>query len=319
MKYIGIHCNAKVMMDIIKTIIPAAGLGTRFLPYSALVPQELLPILNKPALQYVVEESIQSGTPHIILITTKGKEKCAELFSPSAELQMLLEERGKQCMLADLQKIARSAQVTYLNQPEPLGLGHAIYMARHIIHKEYFAVALPDDLIIPHRGEMPALAQMIRIARQENASVVAVQEVPESEISNYGCVGIKKTLANGLVHISNLVEKPDAKSAPSNLAIVGRYVLAPKIFKSLADVGGYATGELQLTDAIAHMLKHTNEKVVGYKIQGTRYDIGTPGGWIKAVLGMGIQDPVLGPHIQQFMQTHSFINKTTTATFVKKQ
>jgi len=285
-------------MEILKTVIPAAGIGSRFLPYTATVPKEMLPVLHKPALQYIVEEGLQSAINQFIVITSRNKEQLADHFSPSNELQALLEERGKKDALADLKKIIRQAHFTYVRQHEPLGLGHAVLMARNLIGKEHFGIMLPDDLIVNPAN--PGLAQLIRVARQEKGSVIAVQEVPASCISSYGIVGIKKQISPSIFQVSHVVEKPDPKDAPSNLAIIGRYVLSSKIFASLEEMGTYATGELQLTDAIGHMIQQ-NEKVFAYKIQGIRYDVGTPIGWVKAIIGMSLQDPAYAPHIKSFL------------------
>ncbi len=284
-------------MEIVKAIIPAAGIGTRFLPYTKAIPKEMLPLLNKPAIQHIAEEILQSEISNLFIITCKRKNAIADHFDSSAILDALLKERDQMELMASTEKLARLAHFTYIRQPEPLGLGHAVYMARHSINKEYFAVALPDDIII---SKQPALAQMIRIARQEKASVIAIQEVPAECVSSYGIVSIKKQITPNLFQLSHVVEKPQPKDAPSHLAIVGRYILSHKIFSSLEEISTYATGELQLTDAIAHMMQH-NERVFAYKIQGTRYDIGTPLGWVKAIIGSSLQDPDYAPHIRKFL------------------
>ncbi len=286
-------------MDISKVVIPAAGLGTRFLPYSSVIPKEMLPLLNKPAIQLIIEEGLASALTNYVVITAHGKDQIIDYFDPSSHLEALIEEKGKKELIADVKKIVRTAHFTYIRQNEPLGLGHAIWMARHTIGKEYFGISLPDDIIVSE--STPGLAQLIRVARQEKGSVIAVQEVPADCISSYGVVGVKKQITSNLFQVSHLVEKPDQKDAPSNLAIIGRYVLSHKIFNSLEEIGTYAVGELQLTDGIGHMLKN-NEKVFAYKIQGTRYDVGSPLGWIKAVIGLGLQDPYYGPHVKKFLK-----------------
>lgn len=283
-------------MEISKVIIPAAGLGERFLPYSKTCPREMLPLLNKPAMQHVAEEALLSELANIIVITSKGKGSISDHFDISL-IDAQLRDRDKLGLLASIEKLARLAQFTYIRQPEPLGLGHALWLARHCINKEYFAVALPDDIIV---SKQPALSQLIRVARQEKASVVAVQEVPSECISSYGIVAIKKSITPNLFQLSNVVEKPHPKDAPSSLAIVGRYVLSSKIFQSLDEMSSYEQSELHLTDAIAHMMQH-NERVFAYKVQGTRYDIGTPLGWVKAVIGSALQDPEYGPAIRKFL------------------
>lgn len=299
-------------MDITKVIVPAAGLGTRFLPYTKAVPKEMLPLLNKPAIQYIVEEALESSVNQILMITSKGKNAIADYFDSSPDLELFLKERNKSALLTSLEKVMRNAHFTYVRQPEPLGLGHAISMARNLIGKEYFGVMLPDDIIV---GTTPALQQLIRVARQERASVIAVQEVPEEYISMYGVVSIKKQVTPNLFQVANLVEKPNKKDAPSNLAVIGRYVLSHKLFKALDEVAPNQTaGEVQLTDAITQMTQYS-EKVYAYKVQGSRFDVGTPIGWVKAIISLAAQDPQYGPQVKEFLTdlntTNSFLyNKT---------
>ncbi|MBN1549784.1 UTP--glucose-1-phosphate uridylyltransferase [Candidatus Babeliales bacterium] len=291
-------------MEITKAIIPAAGLGTRFLPYTKAIPKEMLPLLDRPALQWIVEEGVASDIKNFLIITSKGKESLADHFDGSHELELILKERGKESFLSSLSSINRNAQFSYIRQQDPLGLGHAVSLARHAIGKEYFGVFLPDDIII---GRQPGLAQLIRIARQEKGSVIAVQEVPADCVSSYGIVAVKKQITPHLYQASHLVEKPAKKDAPSNLAIIGRYVLSHKVFNSLDEITPYAVGEIQLTDAISHMMKN-NEKVFAYKVQGTRYDIGNPLGWLKATIGISLQDEFYGPHIKKYLKDLDTIN-----------
>jgi UTP--glucose-1-phosphate uridylyltransferase len=294
-------------MDMIKAIIPAAGLGTRFLPFTKAVPKEMLPLLSKPAIQYVIEEALGSELSQFLIITSKDKTALANHFDSAAELKAVLKENDKESLLAGIEKIIRAAHFTYIRQPEPLGLGHAVWMARHSIGKEYFSVLLPDDIIV---SPTPGMAQLIKIARQEKASIIAVQEVPEDCVSSYGVVAIKKQITPNLFQVSHLVEKPQQKDAPSNLAVIGRYVLSYKIFKALEDVSTYTMGELQLTDGITQMMKN-NEKVFAYKLQGTRYDVGNPIGWVKCIIGLALQNPHYAPHIKRFLadldSTDSFV------------
>lgn len=285
-------------MDVTKAIIPAAGLGTRFLPFTKSVPKEMLPLLNIPAIQYIIQEGLASNIKQFFMITGKGKQAIADHFDASPLLESILEERNKLALIADIDKIIKAAHFTYIRQSEPLGLGHAVWMARHSIGKEYFGIFLPDDIIT---GKMAALAQLIRIARQEKASVIAVQEVPNELVSSYGIVAIRKQITPNLFQVSQLVEKPSHKDAPSNLAVIGRYVLSHKIFNALDDMSAYATDELQLTDGISLMMKN-NEKVFAYKVQGTRYDIGTPIGWLKAVISLSLQHPEYGPVIKEYLK-----------------
>ena len=220
------------------------------------------------------------------------------ILSPSVQLQTLLEERGKKDALADLKKIIRQAQFTYVRQHEPLGLGHAVLMARNLIGKEYFGVMLPDDLIL---SKTPGLLQLLRVARQERASVIAVQEVSRDLLSNYGVIEVRKQITPNLFQVGSLVEKPDSKSAPSNLAIIGRYVLSHKIFGALDELLEQDHGsELQLTDGIASMIRQ-GEKLFAIKVSGMRYDLGTPLGWLKATIGMASQDPRYATQVREFL------------------
>lgn len=291
-------------MDVCKAIIPAAGLGTRFLPYTKAVPKEMLPLLNKPAIQYIIQEALDSGIENFTFVTNKGKEAIANHFDEDYTLELLLKQKGLSTALQSVERITRSAQFSYVRQQEPRGLGHAVWMARHLIDKEYFGVMLPDDIMI---SKPPALSQLIKIARQEKGSVVAVQEVPAHLVGNYGVIGIKKQITPNLFQVSNLVEKPLQHEAPSNLAIIGRYVLSHKIFSALEEIETDHNGELQLTDGICQMM-HNNEKVFAYKVQGVRYDIGTPIGWIKATIGCALQHPEYAQEINAFLQDKDLID-----------
>lgn len=283
-------------MEITKVVIPAAGLGPRFLPTSKSIAREMLPLLNKPAIQHIAEEALLSDIHNMIIITSNNKEMIPDHFDMSS-INPLLKEQDKAGLLASIERLARMAHFTYIRQQEPLGVGHAVWLARNSINKEHFAVAFPDDIIM---SKQPALSQLIRVARQEKASVIAVQEVPSECISSYGIVGIRKIITPNLFQLSHLVEKPAPKDAPSSLAIVGRYVLSSKIFNSLEQMLGYEESQLNLTDAIAHMMQN-NERVFAYKVQGVRYDLGTPLGWVKAIIGSTLQDPDHGPALKKFL------------------
>jgi UTP--glucose-1-phosphate uridylyltransferase len=291
-------------VEITKAVIPAAGLGTRFLPFTKAVPKEMLPILNKPAIQYIVEEGINSGISNFFMVTSKSKEAIANYLDSSPCLDMYLQERGKEKLLDKLNRIIRQAHFTYIRQSEPLGLGHAIGMARHSIGKEYFGILLPDDLIF---GKQPGLDQLIKIAHQEKASVVAVQEVPREAVSSYGIIAIKKQITPNLYQVGQLVEKPSQKDAPSTLAIIGRYVLSHKIFESIDEISNNATDEIQLTDAISNMMGNS-EKVLAYKVQGQRFDTGTPLGWLKANIHIALQDPDYAPAIKEMLNDLGSMN-----------
>lgn len=287
------------MVNVTKVIIPAAGKGTRFLPLTKTIPKEMLPLIDKPAIHHIVEEAFFSEVKNYFIVSNKGKASLEDYFDDHQELIGFLKENNKEQLLHDMKKLQRLATFMYIRQAEQLGLGHAVSLASHIIQpKEYFGVLLPDDIITDTK--IPAFEQLIRIARQEKASVIAVQEVPLESVSNYGIIGIKKHVTNQLFQVSHIIEKPQQKNAPSNLAVVGRYILSQKIFASLDHVKTYGLGEIQLTDAITNMIQN-NEKVFAYKIQGTRYDIGTPLGWMKAIIGMGMHHPYYGQHIKNFL------------------
>ena len=292
-------------MELSKIIIPAAGLGTRFLPFSKSVPKEMVPLLNKPAMQYIIEEGLASGIDNFLMITSKHKQAIANHFDSDMELDFLLKEKNQLDLISSLEKIIRTANFTYLRQTEPLGLGHAIWLARHNICKEYFGVILPDDIIV---SKQPAFEQLLKVARQERASVIAVEEVPAESISSYGIIGIKKQITPNLFQISHLVEKPAQKDAPSNLAIVGRYILSPKLFAAFEEIETDERGELQLTDAISTMIRN-NEKVFAFKVQGIRHDLGNPIGWIKAIIACALQDPYYAPHIRKLLEDQDMLNK----------
>lgn len=272
---------------IAKAIIPAGGLGTRFLPATKTTPKEMLPLLEKPAIQYIVEEGVRSNIKTFIIITGKNKTVIEDHFDPYPELESYLHARKKSDLLDGVNKLINAANFIYLRQKEPLGLGHAIWSARHVIGKEHIAVFLPDDIIL---GATPCMAQLMQIAVQEKCNVVAVQEVPIESVGSYGVIGVRKQFSPNLFQVKELVEKPKPMDAPSNLAIVGRYVLSPNIFQSLDEMKLGVGGEIQLTDAIQNLLL-SGEKVFAYKIQGTRYDIGTPMGLLKANLDLALRHP----------------------------
>lgn len=258
-------------MIISKAIIPAGGRGTRFLPVSRVVPKEMLPVLDKPSIQYVVEEAYEAGFSYIIIVIGKNKS--------------LIQDHFKDCF----------QNVTYVLQNEPKGLGHAVWVARHNIGNEYFAVLLPDDILIGS----PAIGQLAKMAFQYNSSVIAVQETAESELSNYGVVHIGKVLSSNLMELAGIVEKPKAGTAPSNLAVVGRYILSPTIFDILEKQKFDLSGEIQLTDAISKLL--LSERVLACKVEGLRYDTGTPMGLLKASLGVALGSRVHSDGILQHL------------------
>lgn len=274
-------------MEVKKAIIPAAGLGTRFLPATKSIPKEMLPLLDKPAIQYVVEEGAKSGIKNFVIVDNKYKKSIEDHFDSFFELDNYLANCSKQEALNSINKIMKSIDFSFVRQREPLGLGHAILAAKHAVGKEHVAVMLPDDIIM---GVNPAISQLVKIASQEKCNVVAVQEIPLEHSSRYGIVAIKKQFSPNLFQVKELVEKPSPTEAPSNLAIVGRYVLSPNIFNMLEEVQPGKLGEIQLTDGIQKLLSF-GEKVFAYKISGARYDTGTPFGWLKANIELSLTHP----------------------------
>lgn len=274
-------------MNIIKAIIPAAGFGTRLLPLTKAIPKEMIPLLTKPTIQYVVEETMASGISQCVIITTSRKQAIANYFSPDIPLQQFLKKNNKEALLEGVQKIIDTVTFSYLFQEEAKGLGHAIWLARDSIGNNYSAILLPDDIVI---SQNPAIKQLMQVAYQQNATVIAIQEMPTELISSYGVIGVKKQLTTNIFEVASLIEKPAASDAPSNLAIIGRYILSPFIFTALEESKPNAHGELQLTDALAAMLAQ-GHPIYAVKIEGTRYDVGTPSGWLTATMQMALADP----------------------------
>ena len=283
-------------MNITKVVIPAAGLGTRFLPYTKAIPKEMLPLMEKPAIQLIVEEGIASGISEFNIIANDDKQAIKKHFSPDPTLEQKLEKVGKESFLDSVNTIINAARFNYIPQTEPLGLGHAVLQAKNAIGDQYFGIFLPDEIMI---GKTPALAQLIAVAHKYNASVVGVLEVPQENVSSYGVIAIKQQLEDGIFEVDRLVEKPPVDQAPSNFALVGRYVLSPHIFTSLETVAPGAGGEIQLTDGIADMMRN-GERVIAYVIKTARYDVGNPLGWLQANIEMGLHHPKFGSAIKEF-------------------
>lgn len=282
---------------ITKAIIPVAGIGSRFLPTTKSLPKEMLPILEKPALQYAVEEGVRANLKNFVFVTGKNRQMVSNHFEPIPERDFMGMPHSQQQSLNSLHKAIYAADFTYVPQHEPAGLGHAIWSARHAIGKEHCAILLPDDII---SGTTPGIGQLMKIALQEKCNIVAVQEVSGKDISRYGVVSIKKQFSPNLFQVKELVEKPPASQAPSNLAIVGRYVLSPQIFEAIDELNVGSSGEVQLTDGIQNLL-FSGEKVFAYKIQGTRYDIGDPLGYIKANLAYALKSSTYSDDMSQYL------------------
>jgi UTP--glucose-1-phosphate uridylyltransferase len=283
---------------VIKAIIPAGGLGTRFLPATKTTPKEMLPLLDKPAIQYIVEEGVRSGIKNFIVVTGKNKSTIEDHFDTCPELESFLKSKKKEELIDGISKIVNAANFMYVRQKEPCGLGHAVWTARHMINKEHVAVFLPDDII---NSPSPCMAQLIQISTQEKCNVIAVQEVPMDQAPNYGVIAIRKQFSPNLFQVKELIEKPSIANAPSNLAIVGRYVLSPGIFDALEEQRVGIGGEIQLTDAIQSLLL-SGEKVFAYKIQGTRYDVGTPIGLLKANIELALRHPKFAQEMIEYLK-----------------
>lgn len=270
-------------MRVRKAIIPAAGLGTRFLPATKAMPKEMLPIVDKPTIQYIVEEAVESGIEDIIIVTGKGKRAIEDHFDHSFELEQNLLDKGKFELLEEVQKSSKLVDIHYIRQKEPRGLGHAIWCARKFIGNEPFAVLLGDDIV---KAEKPCLKQMIEQFERYNASLIGVQHVADNQVSRYGIVDGKK-IDDRLYNVTNLVEKPKLEESPSNLAILGRYILSPRIFEILSNQEPGAGGEIQLTDAIAGLNQH--ESVYAFEFEGVRYDVGEKMGFIQTTIEFALQ------------------------------
>jgi len=283
------------MWKVRKAIIPAAGLGTRFLPATKAMPKEMLPIVDKPTIQYIVEEAIDSGIEDIIIVTGKGKRAIEDHFDTSFELEYHLRQKGK---LELLEEVKRPAQVDvhYIRQKEPLGLGHAVWCARKFIGDEPFAVLLGDDIV---QAEVPALKQLIDQFNRYRASVIGVKPVSPDEVERYGIVEAQK-MDEGFYRVLDLVEKPKKEEAPSNLAIMGRYILTPRIFDLLGEQQAGSGGEIQLTDAISALNKV--EAVYAYEFVGTRYDVGEKMGYIQTMIEMALQREELRDDLLAYLQ-----------------
>jgi UTP--glucose-1-phosphate uridylyltransferase len=288
-------------MRVRKAVFPAAGWGTRFLPATKAQPKEMLPLVDKPIIQYAVEEAVAAGIEQVIIVTSSQKRAIEDHFDLSYELEHLLEEKGDIEMLRQVRAISDLAQVAYVRQKEQLGLGHAVLMAKDLIGHEPFAVILPDDVVVSDR---PCIGQLIHAYQQTHSSVVAVMEVPPEEVSRYGVISSEPTedpLDHGRLHrITKLVEKPTPEEAPSNLAIIGRYLLTPKIFDKLEQTQRGSGGEIQLTDAIAALMEE--QQVFAYEFEGVRYDAGTTMGWLKASVEIALSRPDLGAEFRTYLQ-----------------
>lgn len=284
-----------------KAVFPAAGLGTRFLPATKAQPKEMLPLVDKPLIQYGVEECIHSGIQNIIIVTGRGKSSIEDHFDVSFELEQTLESKGKKDLLNIVRSISDMINVAYVRQKEALGLGHAVLRAKELVGNEPFASVLSDDVI---QSEIPAIRQLLDVYEFYGASVVALMEVEGDAISAYGAVDAEPVAHKGskdrLYRIRNMVEKPKPADAPSNLAIIGRYVLTPEIFDSIEMIEPGSGGELQLTDALKHLLR--SRPIYGYRFEGKRYDAGDKLGFLKATVEFALQRYDLGGDFKNYLR-----------------
>jgi len=284
-------------MRIRKAVLPAAGLGTRFLPATKAQPKEMLPLVDKPLIQYVVEEAVAAGIENIIIVTGRGKSAIEDHFDVSYELERFLDERGKPDELAIVRAISELIHVSYVRQKEALGLGHAVSVAEQLVGDEPFAVMLGDDLI---EAEIPCIRQMITVFEEVHSPVLAVQRVPADEIASYGVIAAEK-MGDRLYRVTDMVEKPPAGQAPSDLAIIGRYILTPGIFAHLARTEKDAKGEIQLTNGLRSLL--SEGPVYGLEFRGRRHDCGNKLGFLKATVEFALKRPDLGEAFGRYLRS----------------
>ncbi|MCX7912714.1 MAG: UTP--glucose-1-phosphate uridylyltransferase GalU [Dehalococcoidales bacterium] len=283
-------------MRVRKAVIIAAGKGTRFLPVTRSLPKEMLPLVDRPIIQYVVEEVLTSGLSHIIMVTSRGKSLMEDYFDRIPELELFLEQKGDGERLEEMRRLSDMIGIHTVRQKEQLGLGHAVLTARDAVGDEPFAVLLPDDLI---DGETPCLARMMAIYERYGGSVIAVQRVRDEDTRRYGIV-TAEMVAEKLYRVTGLVEKPAAEDVPSRLAIVGRYILSPQIFDAISVTPPGKAGEIQLTDALEILLQ--KEAVYAFEFDGDWYDTGTPLGWLRANLAFALKRPDIAPELEEYLK-----------------
>jgi len=285
-----------------KAVIPAAGMGTRFLPATKAVPKEMLPLVDKPLIQYAVEEVVAAGCNEVIIITGRGKTPLEDHFDRAPELEYQLRARGKMDLLELAGSMSHLARISYTRQPEALGLGHAVLQAKNLVGDEPFCVILPDDIV---DATVPCMAQMVEAFNKTESSIIASEVVEGAAISNYGCLDCTPDADDSrLLDVRNLVEKPKPQEAPSQNAIIGRYILTPRIFEMIENLTPGAGGELQLTDAIKALLAY--EKVFGFSYEGKRHDAGDKLGFLKATVEFALKRDDLGPKFREWLREQSF-------------
>jgi UTP--glucose-1-phosphate uridylyltransferase len=287
-------------MKLRKAVIPVAGLGTRFLPATKTVPKELLPIVDVPSIQYVVQEAVDAGIEEIIFVTGRGKDGIEDHFDEAPELEQVLADRGNDEMVKVLRRIAEMTEVVSVRQKKPLGLGHAVLCARDLVGNEPFAVMLADDLI---DSATPCIRQLLDIFQSTNESVIALMEVPQTEVHQYGVIK-GKVMKERLYEVEGMVEKPPAKDAPSRMAIIGRYVLRPEIFSILQNLPSGKGGEIQLTDGLAQLLRE--RKIYGCEFSGDRYDIGDKFGFVRATVAYALKRADLRDKVREYLKSAKY-------------
>lgn len=287
-------------MVIRKAVIPAAGLGTRFLPATKALPKEMLPVADKPLIQYSVEECLKSGVDDVVIVTCRGKNAIEDHFDVSYELERELEKRGKTNLLGLVQETSQLINVISVRQKKALGVGHAVLMAKDLVRDEPFAVLFPDDII---EAEIPCLKQMMSIFTQYKCSVIAIQQIKKEDVERYGVIKARP-LKKDLYEIEDLVEKPPVSEAPSNLAIIGRYILTPRIFEELQNTKVDRTGEIQLTNGLRGLLK--KQRILAYQFQGTRYDAGEKLGFLQAIVELALKNEDIGEKFRAYLKSLDF-------------
>jgi len=283
-------------MDIRKAVFPAAGFGTRFLPVTKAIPKEMLPLLDKPLIQYSVEEAKESGLEEVIIVTGMGKTAIEDHFDVSFELEILLKEKKKTDILKMVEEVSNLIHFSYTRQKKPLGLGHAIHCAKNLVGKEPFAVFLSDDVI---NAKIPVMKQMIKVFRQYPSTILAVQRVPRKEVHHYGIIDAKK-IGPRVYKVIDMVEKPHPKNAPSNLAIIGRYILTPEIFYALEETRPGKGGEIQLTDGLRKLSK--KQPIYAYEFEGDRYDAGDKLGFLMANVSFALNRSDIKKEFRRFLK-----------------
>lgn len=289
-------------MKIRKAVIPAAGLGTRLLPATKAVPKEMLPLADTPTIQYIIEEAVASGIEHVIIVTSRTKRAIEDYFDESPELRTALEKKGDRAKLEMIDRIESMVQISFTRQPQAHGLGHAILMAKDLVGDEPFGVLLGDDLVVNASGE-PCLKQLMNVHERHSGCVVAAMRVPPEQTRLYGVIDVMPgaQVDARTFRVRNLVEKPEPSAAPSNLAVMGRYVLTPDIFTALEQTAPGAGGEIQLTDGLCALLPR--QPIYAHEFEGVRYDTGDPVGYLTTSLAFALQRPDLAPGVMRFLKT----------------